>query len=119
MIQIKIKPLSINKAFSGRRFKTQECKEYERTLYYILPKEKMIKGDVTIKYRFFLKYDKVTDTSNLIKLLEDILVKKGYIEDDRFVRRFTAEKFHNEKEIVEIEIIPYKYAKNPVRPQEV
>lgn len=119
MIQIKIKPLSINKAFRGRRFKTQECKWYEKTLFYLLPKEKMIKGDVSIKYKFFLKYDKVTDTSNLIKLLEDILIKKGYIEDDRFVRKFTAEKFHNDTDTVEIEITPYKYAKNPIRPQEV
>lgn len=119
MIQIKIKPLSVNKAWNGRKIKTQECKQYERALYYLLPKKPMIKGDVTIHYKFFLKYDKITDTSNLIKLLEDIVVKKGYIEDDRFVRKFSAEKIHWEKDIIEIEIIPYKYAKNPIRPQEV
>lgn len=119
MIQIKIKPLSINKAFYGRKIKTNECKVYEKSLFYLLPKEKMIKGDVFINYRFFLKYDKITDTSNLIKLLEDILVKKGYIEDDRFVRKFSAEKFHYENDIIEIEIEKYKYAENPIQPRKI
>ena len=36
-MRIKIKPLSVNDAWQGRRFKTDNYKKYERDLMLILP----------------------------------------------------------------------------------
>ena len=41
---VKIKPLSINECFKGRRFKTDKYKRYERELLLILPALKVPKG---------------------------------------------------------------------------
>lgn len=101
---VKVKPISINKAFQGRRFKTSECKEFEEELSYLLPKARLIKGEVEIRLTFFLKNYKRTDISNLVKILEDILVKKGFIEDDRKVKRMTLEKIQYKEDYIKIEI---------------
>ena len=36
-MKIKIKPLSVNKAWQGKRFKTREYKSYEELLLYLFP----------------------------------------------------------------------------------
>jgi Holliday junction resolvase RusA-like endonuclease len=109
MIDINIKPLSVNKAFKGRHCKTPECKQYEDLLWYLLPKQAKIKGMVRVDYRFFLRNHKITDGSNLIKVLEDILVKKGYIEDDRFIYYHTVTKIPSKEDRIQIDIKPYSF----------
>ena len=98
--------LSINKAFQGRRFKTPEYKGYEQELLLKLPKLKQIKGNVQINYLFKIKNFDMRDLDNCIKLITDILVKRGYIEDDRKIITFTATKVKSEVEGFEIEILP-------------
>lgn len=110
MIEIHAKPLSINKAFQGRRFKTPECKQYEDLLWYLLPKREMIKGMVRIDYRFFLTNHKMQDSDNLIKVLQDMLVKKGYIEDDRLIYYHTVAKIPSKGvNKIQIEIKSYSF----------
>jgi len=92
-VEIPIKPISVNKAFQGRRFKTADCKSFEEELWYLLPKEKMIKGNVSVTIEFYLKNHKMTDVSNLVKVFEDIVVKRGYIEDDRKVNELFLYKY--------------------------
>lgn len=106
---IQILPISINKAFRGRRFKTQECKNWERDFQYLLQRKKIIKGKVGIIYRFFLHNDKTTDYDNLIKVLQDNLVKAEYIEDDRKIYQVYIEKYPIQKNLpdeIEIQIYP-------------
>lgn len=105
-MEIPLKALSVNCAFQGRRFKTKEYKDYEKDLSWFL-KGKKIEGEVEIHYKFFLKNYARTDVSNLIKLLEDCIVKNGLITDDRKVKRFTAEKFKSEEDKMEIIITKY------------
>lgn len=109
MIDITIKPLSINEAFEGRRFKTSKCKEYEDLLWYLLPKREMIRGMVRVDYRFFLKNHSKADSDNLIKVLQDMLVKKKYIEDDRFIYYHTVAKIPSKVNRIQIEIKPYSF----------
>jgi len=72
----------------------------------------MIKGDVEVHYSFLLKNYKMTDVDNLIKPIQDIIVKNGLIEDDRKIKRIIAEKFQlgkkDENDMMVINIIPYK-----------
>jgi Holliday junction resolvase RusA-like endonuclease len=103
-IKIPIKPLSINAAFQGRRFKTRKCKQYEKDISYYLPKNKKISGNVVIQYRFYLKYFKTTDIDNLIKILQDCLVQHGIIDDDRFIVAYVVNKHPSDRDGIEIDI---------------
>ena len=107
---IPIKPLSVNKAWKGRRFRSKEYDEYEADCFRLIMLIKgraKVEGDVEIHYKFYLTQFGKMDCSNLIKLLEDILVKSELIEDDRKVIRFSAEKFRAKEDRVEIEIKSY------------
>lgn len=105
---IPIKPLSVNKAWQGRRFKTKDYQQFERDMLWLMPKREQVKGDVEVHYKFYLKAYGKTDVSNLIKCLEDIIVKAGWIEDDRKVIKLTAEKVRSKTDSIEIEISEYE-----------
>lgn len=101
-ISIPIKALSINEAFYGRHIKTQKCRDYENDLWKILPKHKMIEGIVQIHYKFYLKNHSRTDIDNLVKVTQDILVKKGYLQDDRKIYKAIVEKIPSKEDRIEI-----------------
>jgi hypothetical protein len=52
MQKIQIKPLSVNDAWKGRRFKTDEYKVYEQVLMYKLPAIEVPEGKLRIDYEF-------------------------------------------------------------------
>ena len=103
-VVVNLKPLSINIAFKGRRFKTQECKQYEKDLWVLLPKKERVEGKYSLVLDFFLKRPGNTDVSNLIKILEDILVKKEYIKDDRYCWDLHVRKHKADEDSIGIEI---------------
>ncbi len=82
-MMIEIKPLSVNQAWQGKRFKTPLYKAYETELLWLLPKL-----DIPKKTELCLEIEvgfsnKSSDLSNILKPFEDILCKK-YGIDDRF-----------------------------------
>ena len=91
MIKLNIKPLSVNKAFQGRRFKTQEYKKFEKNMLMILPELiTPVKGmlKVVIHYGFS---SKLSDIDNPCKLVLDCLCKK-YGFDDRQIYELNQKK---------------------------
>lgn len=79
---IKIKPLSVNKAWKGQRFKTTEYKEYEFLLYYKLKPLKIPKGQLEVIITFYLS-STLADIDNPLKPFLDILQKKyGFNDKD-------------------------------------
>ena len=103
-LEINEKPLSSNVAWQGRRFKSNAYKTFEELLLLTLPKKKKISGKVKITYCFYLKNHKMTDYDNLIKPLQDILVKKGYIDDDRKITEAHIYKYPAVKNKITIHI---------------
>lgn len=103
---IPIKALSINAAYTGRRFKTPEYKSFEKIVGWELKSQNIKKksGWIEISYKFHLSNFMGSDVSNFIKITEDVLVKCEIIDDDRFVKRFVAEKFKVKKGKEKIEI---------------
>lgn len=87
-LKIPIRPLSINKAFKGRHFKTPEYQKFEVDCSLLLPFNKATppEGELFVKYTFFLKNYAQSDADNGIKALQDILKKRGYLHDDRFIK---------------------------------
>lgn len=108
-LKIPIKPLSINEAHHGRHIKTREFLDYEKNVSYLLPyNQKDVKnGEYFIKYVFYIKNYTLSDTGNFEKLITDILVKRGYLKDDRYVKAIYLEKrkvkdIKDEKIVVDI-----------------
>ena len=80
---IPIKPLSVNQAWKGRRFKTDAYKKYERAVLMILPKRITIpEGDLCLRLEFGFS-SKASDFDNPVKPFVDILQKKYGFDDKR------------------------------------
>jgi len=91
MIKLEIKPLSVNKAWQGKRFKTNDYKKFEKSMLLMLPN---IKKDLTGSLKISIEYgfsSKLSDIDNPCKLVLDCLVKK-YGFDDRQVYELNQTK---------------------------
>ena len=82
MINIPIKPLSVNKAWQGRRFKTPEYKQYEKDVLTMLPKVRIPEGNLEIDLDVYFS-NKASDVDNVAKPFIDILQKKYRFNDSR------------------------------------
>jgi len=107
-IRLDIKALSVNRAWQGRRFKTQEYKNYEKNALALLPDINTKHKELTITYNFYIKNYAMSDVGNFEKSLSDILVKKGIILDDRYIKKIILIKHKSEKHYIEIDIEKYK-----------
>lgn len=92
MIQLQIKPLSVNQAWRGKRYKTPKYKSYEKDMLFLLPKiktpDKFKEIHIHIVYGFSTK---LSDIDNPCKPFLDCLVKK-YGFDDRYITKLLQEK---------------------------
>jgi Holliday junction resolvase RusA-like endonuclease len=83
LITLPIKPLSVNDAWKGKRFKTDKYKRYERDVLLILPKNiKVPVGRLCIRLEFGFS-SMASDWDNPIKAFVDILQKKYGFDDKR------------------------------------
>jgi len=103
-MRINIKPLSANRAFKGRRFRTEEYKSYEKELSYLLPNLKVTAGKLKVRYVFGLS-SKNADGDNCIKQFQDIISEK-YNFNDKDIYKWDVEKVDVKKgdEFIEFEI---------------
>jgi Holliday junction resolvase RusA-like endonuclease len=90
MNKVNIKPLSVNEAFQGRRFKTDKYKKYERDLLFLLPKIELPVPPYQVHFIFGLS-NPLADYDNSIKNFQDILQKK-YSFDDKDIYKAVIEK---------------------------
>lgn len=81
MIKLNIKPLSINEAYKGRRFRTLQYETYIRQLTYMLPDNLNIPR---INIKLFVEFgysSNSSDIDNGLKPFIDILQKKYNFND--------------------------------------
>ena len=105
-MKLKVKPLSVNEVWQGRRYKTDTYKTYETLLLYMLPKTIYTNlGDkLRLKICFGMS-SKASDIDNPVKPFIDILSKK-YGFNDKNIYKLEVEKRITEKEqeYIEFEI---------------
>ena len=83
-IEIPTRALSVNKAWSGQRFKSCYYKEFENEINYLLKSaKKTITCECEVHYSFYIKNYKQSDVDNMIKTIQDQIIKKGYLKDDQ------------------------------------
>lgn len=108
MVKIKIKPLSINEAYRGRRFATPKLKAYKEMLGYLFPKKptkKISKREkLQVKYVFGVS-SKGGDFDNLVKCFQDCLAEHYGFNDNQIYRAEIEKKIvEKEQEYIEFEI---------------
>ena len=87
---VKIKPLSVNDAFQGRRFKTPDYKKYENDVLLMLPTMNIPNAPLYIAYEVGYS-NPASDIDNFVKPFQDILCKK-YKFDDRDIYQLSIIK---------------------------
>lgn len=112
-ISIPIGPLSVNKAWKGIRKKSLYYLKFEYDVNLLLKdaRQKPLDGELFVIYHFHIKNYSLADGDNMVKQIQDILVKKGYIKDDRYIKAFFVQKERAdsiEKEKIEVDIQLYK-----------
>jgi Holliday junction resolvase RusA-like endonuclease len=90
MTKIQIKPLSVNKAWRGRRFKTKDYLAYEQAMMYLLPSLDIPKDALAVQITFGFS-NNASDIDNGLKPFLDILQKR-YNFDDKRIRRLIVDK---------------------------
>jgi len=107
-VLIKIKPLSVNQAWMGKRFKTPAYKRYEKEVLGLLKIIEIPEGYLEIRVVFGFS-NKGSDFDNPIKPFVDCLQKKYDFNDNRIKRAIIdVEHVKKGEEFIEFEIIEYK-----------
>jgi len=86
MIEIKIKPLSVNQVWKGKRFRTKDYDNYEKALMLLLPSKITIPEPpflLTLEFGFS---SASSDWDNPIKPFQDVLAKK-YDFNDKLIKK--------------------------------
>jgi Holliday junction resolvase RusA-like endonuclease len=91
MIKICIKPLSVNQAWQGQRFKTPAYKKYEKDVLNMLPPLTVPDGALRLIICVGFS-NKASDIDNVEKPFIDILQKK-YKFDDKWIYQKITTKF--------------------------
>ncbi len=102
-MRLDIKPLSVNQAWQGKRFKTPMYKSYEAELFLKLKKMDVPEGNLSVTYIFGITT--LGDWDNPIKPFQDVL-QKYYGFDDRRIMEANVKKMvvKNGKEYIEFYI---------------
>lgn len=105
MITIKIKPLSLNSAYRGRRFATPQLDVYKKSIHLLIPKIEVPIGKLKVKYVFGVS-SKNSDGDNLIKCVQDAIAEK-YGFNDKQIYKWEVEKIDVKKgeEFISFEIL--------------
>lgn len=113
MTKVDIAPMSVNKAWAGKRFKTPEYKDYEKHLLLILPKLTVPHGEMKIIFEFGMS-NICSDIDNPVKPFLDVLQKKFWF-NDRYVMEMDVKKVKVAKgsEYVKFCFIPIKDVTKP------
>ena len=95
-LEVDISPLSVNKCWQGRRFKTTLYKNWLKEIAFKLKRSLRMpdtKDWLYMEVEFHIKNIKMADIDNPMKPLLDSLTHNGIIKDDRYIKRQTVEKF--------------------------
>ncbi len=83
-IKIEIKPLTVNRAWRGQRFKTPEYKKYAEAVTLLLPND-LIVPDGLLKVYYEFGMSRNSDVDNPVKPVQDILQSKYNFNDSRIM----------------------------------
>ena len=108
MTRIKIKALTVNRAYKGRRFSTPELATYKQSLMYLLPKMEVPRGKLSVRYEFGVS-SLASDLDNCVKAFQDCLSEQYGFNDLEIYRAEMEKKMVKKNgEYIAFEILPFK-----------
>lgn len=102
-----LKPISINAAWQGRRFRTEAYKQFKKDFCRLIRKTEAVEGvDLEVALRIGLEKKSYarSDIDNFLKPICDAIVEAGIIKDDRYIKKLTVEKYLDTKYSITITI---------------
>ncbi len=107
MRKVSVKPLSVNQAWKGRRYRTDEYKSYSSGLLLLLPQEiEVPEGKLALYLKWGMSNSRA-DWDNPIKPFQDILQKKYNFDDSRVYRGLVDKVITKKgKEFIEFAFYP-------------
>ena len=103
-MRVDIKPLSVNQAWQGKRFKTPAYKAYERDVLLLLKPMDIPDGDLAIEITYGFS-NRQSDVDNPTKLFIDVLQKKYGFNDSRVTQlSMSKQKVDKGFEFIDFEI---------------
>ena len=107
VMKIKIKPLSINEAWAGRRFKTPKYKAFEEELLLKLKPMDVPEGKLSISILYGMS-NMQSDVDNPTKTFVDVLQKKyGFNDNKIYAMVLVKEKVAKGEEFIEFSLDEY------------
>lgn len=103
-LHIPMKPLSVNDAWQGRRFKSDKYEHYEVETLLRLPPGRLPQGPYRVYYEFGFS-NKLCDFDNPCKPLGDILQKKyGFNDNEIYEAHIVKKIVKRGKEYIKVRI---------------
>jgi hypothetical protein len=90
MIKINYKPLSLNEAYSGKRYKTEYCRAFTKAVTLMVKPQKLPPPPYKISFIFGVS-NMAADWDNPVKLAQDCIAKKLRF-NDKMIYKGEAEK---------------------------
>jgi Holliday junction resolvase RusA-like endonuclease len=107
-MKLNIKPLSVNEAYNGRRFKTKKYKAYKQSLMLILPKINIPDGMLSINITWGFS-SAGSDIDNPCKPFIDCLQAKYDFNDNRVsLLHLERVKVKKGDEFIDFSIVSYQ-----------
>ena len=107
MKKVNIKPLSVNQAWMGRRFKTKKYKQYEKDVLSLLQGCKIPEGEIIILLEFGMS-SVLSDWDNPVKPFQDIIQKKYGFNDSKIkIGLVKKTKVKKGEEFIKFKLSPY------------
>lgn len=106
ILEIKINPISVNKCWKGRRFKTSEYARWRKNFLLLCRFDQSGYYSDNVSIEFFISSYNSSDLDNMVKPTLDALVDKGIIKDDRQIQHLSMSKY-KVKEKKEEKIVVY------------
>jgi len=105
-MRVNIKPLSVNEAWKGRRFKTDKYKRYQRDVMLMLRPLQIPPYPIKLAISITVGYSNAhADVDNVAKPFIDILQKKYGFNDSRiYMLTLVKEVVKKGKEFIEFDI---------------
>jgi len=109
-VNLPLRPIPVNSAYRAiprgnfcATIKSAKYRQFEKDALALLPKEKMIEGEVEVTLEFHLKARySVTDIDNLLKSTLDVLETAGYYENDNKIISLNCTKYKADEDKIHI-----------------
>lgn len=112
MKKIEVPPLSVNQAYTGRRFNTPRKKDFMEKVLFELQGCELVDCVAPYEIRFIFYIDKRQDIDGCIKCSQDIICDYFGINDNQ-IYKLVAEKRISKVHYFEFDITSYNFLWNP------